>query len=171
MSSKGLKPHRGHKKYILVSLIQAIMWKCHQRSSQHKRPSPTATMSFTPSKPVILGGWGGYLHVNGLPGWNKLHDPMDCSLPGSSTHGIFQARVLEWVAITFSGPEGSGFQTFESGNTSWRRWPRRWGLCPDPRTSPLFFCVQLGCHLEKRLPLLKEKNRIFKISSLLSSSL
>ena len=28
-------------------------------------------------------------------------DPMDCSLPGSSTHGIFQARVLEWVAIAF----------------------------------------------------------------------
>ena len=26
-----------------------------------------------------------------------LCDPMDCSLPGSSTHGIFQARVLEWV--------------------------------------------------------------------------
>ena len=31
-----------------------------------------------------------------------LSDPMDCSLPGSSTHGIFQARVLEWVAIAFS---------------------------------------------------------------------
>ena len=31
-----------------------------------------------------------------------LHDPMDCSLPGSSLHGIFQARVLEWVAIAFS---------------------------------------------------------------------
>ena len=31
-----------------------------------------------------------------------LCDPMDCSLPGSSAHGIFQARVLEWVAIAFS---------------------------------------------------------------------
>ena len=31
-----------------------------------------------------------------------LHDPMDCSLPGSSVHGIFQARVLEWGAIAFS---------------------------------------------------------------------
>jgi len=29
-------------------------------------------------------------------------DPMDCSLPGFSVHGIFQARVLEWVAIAFS---------------------------------------------------------------------
>ena len=32
-----------------------------------------------------------------------LRDPMDCSLPGSSVHGIFQARVLEWGAIAFSG--------------------------------------------------------------------
>ena len=31
-----------------------------------------------------------------------LSDPMDCSLPGSSGHGIFQARVLEWGAIAFS---------------------------------------------------------------------
>ena len=31
-----------------------------------------------------------------------LWDPMDCSLPGFSIHGIFQARVLEWVAIFFS---------------------------------------------------------------------
>ena len=30
-------------------------------------------------------------------------DPMDCSLPGSSVHGIFQARILEWVAVSFSG--------------------------------------------------------------------
>ena len=32
-----------------------------------------------------------------------LRDPMDCSLPGSSVHGIFQAREMEWGAITFSG--------------------------------------------------------------------
>ena len=31
-----------------------------------------------------------------------LRNPMDCSLPGSSVHGVFQARVLEWVAIAFS---------------------------------------------------------------------
>ena len=36
-----------------------------------------------------------------------LSDPMDCSQPGSSVHGIFQARVLEWVAIAFSVLEGS----------------------------------------------------------------
>jgi len=31
-----------------------------------------------------------------------LYNPMDCSLPGSSVHGILQARILEWVAISFS---------------------------------------------------------------------
>ena len=57
-------------------------------------------------------------HWNGLPFPSPMHesenerevtqscltlsDPMDCSLPGSSIHGIFQARVLEWVAIAFS---------------------------------------------------------------------
>ena len=35
-------------------------------------------------------------------------EPMDCSLPGSSVHGICQARVLEWVAIAFSKREYSG---------------------------------------------------------------
>ena len=40
-----------------------------------------------------------------------LFDPMDCSLPGSSVHGILQARVLEWVAIVLS--RGSS-------------WPRDW---------------------------------------------
>ena len=48
-----------------------------------------------------------------MPYWSKwkseviqscltLCDPMDCSLPGSSVHRIFQARVLEWVAVSFS---------------------------------------------------------------------
>ena len=57
-------------------------------------------------------------HWSGLPFPSPMHevkserevaqlcptpsDPMDCSLPGSSVHGIFQARVLEWVAIAFS---------------------------------------------------------------------
>ena len=37
-----------------------------------------------------------------------LSDPIDCSLPGSSIHGIFQAKVLEWVAIAFSGLSAAG---------------------------------------------------------------
>ena len=37
-----------------------------------------------------------------------LCDPMDCSLQGSSIHGVFQARVLEWGAVTFSTSLGRG---------------------------------------------------------------
>ena len=59
------------------------------------------------------GVWGSRGGDRGLEfsKWNEviqlfsciwLCDPMDCSLPGSSVYGIFQARILEWVAISFS---------------------------------------------------------------------
>ena len=54
-----------------------------------------------------------------------LNDPMDCSLPGSSVPGIFQARVLEWGAIAFSMPSvRRGF------NSSWpsSQWPQHFPL-------------------------------------------
>ena len=41
-----------------------------------------------------------------------LSDPMDCSLPGSSVHGIFQARVLEW---------GEVFSTYEQNKTDTKK--------------------------------------------------
>ena len=44
-----------------------------------------------------------------------LCDPMDCSLPGFSVHGILQARILEWVAISLSmGSSGPKDQTHVS---------------------------------------------------------
>ena len=58
-------------------------------------------------------------HWSGLPFPSPMHesevsqscstlsDPMDCSLPGSSVHGIFQARVLEWGATAFSVAESA----------------------------------------------------------------
>ena len=46
-----------------------------------------------------------------------LRDPMDRSLPGSSVHGSFQARVLEWVAIAFSKEEmDEGSQKEQTSN-------------------------------------------------------
>ena len=42
----------------------------------------------------------GCVHTQSHP---ALCDPMDCSLPGSSDHGVFQARILEWVAIHSPG--------------------------------------------------------------------
>ena len=47
-----------------------------------------------------------------------LSDPMDCSLPGSSVHGIFQARVLEWGAIAFS--TSRGYVCSVLGNGGWK---------------------------------------------------
>ena len=56
--------------------------------------------------------WGIFLVVRGVSDLESesevaqscptLCDPMDCSLPGFSAHEIFQARVLKWVAISFS---------------------------------------------------------------------
>ena len=43
-----------------------------------------------------------------------LRDPMDCSLPGSSAHGILQARVLKWGAIVFSKEVVSCFQLLKN---------------------------------------------------------
>ena len=40
---------------------------------------------------------------------------MDCSLPGSSVHGIFQARVLEWGAIAFSEKNGTDGPIYRAG--------------------------------------------------------
>ena len=59
-----------------------------------------------------------------------LSDPMDCSPPGSSVHGIFQARVLEWGAIAF---------TFYQGTTA------------------LFFLSSQVALVVKNLPAIKEK--------------
>ena len=45
-------------------------------------------------------------------------DPMDCSIPGSSVHGIVQARVLEWVAIAFSKHPANRWQRKAGGDQS-----------------------------------------------------
>ena len=48
-----------------------------------------------------------------------LSDPMDCSLLGSSIHGIFQERVLEWGAIAFSVVRSLGSRIWRKGMWSW----------------------------------------------------
>ena len=67
-----------------------------------------------------------------------LSDPMDCSLPGSSVHGIFQARVLEWVAIAFSG--------FRMGAS------HKWGNCCCEVASVMSNSVRLHRRQPTRLP-------------------
>ena len=50
--------------------------------------------------------------------YRTLSDPMDCSLPGSSVHGIFQARVLEWGAIVFIKHRKRDLSTCQGQNLS-----------------------------------------------------
>ena len=59
------------------------------------------------SKKDLTDGWLGQIIIieseSEVTQWClTLCDPVDCSLPGSSIHGILQARILEWVAISFS---------------------------------------------------------------------
>ena len=58
----------------------------------------------------------------------NLSDPMDCSLPGSSIHGIFQAKVLDWGVIAFSA--FSSYIRKESDTTKRLNWTElNWYLC------------------------------------------
>ena len=83
-----------------------------------------------------------------------LSDPMDCSPPASSVHGIFQARVLEWGAIAFSGHQLhvhtnqfceealSIFRTIDEEAAATKKviinktWIPTWKLEPDGNCSP-----------------------------------
>ena len=68
-----------------------------------------------------------------------LCDPMDCSLPGSSIHGIFQTRVLEWVAISFSR-----YETYHQTNGL-----KFFGSSPHALTPPWLVAIQLRESLSK----------------------
>ena len=63
---------------------------------------------------------------------------MDCSLPGSSVHGIFQARVLEWGAIAFSA--NRELCTPNSGLTSQVQ-AGKWTLSKQHAENPLVHCL------------------------------
>ena len=84
--------------------------------SRFSRVRLCATPQTAAHQPPLTLGFSRQEHWSGLPFPSPMHenesevgqscptlrDPMDCSLPGSSIHGIFQARVLEWGAIAFS---------------------------------------------------------------------
>ena len=82
--------------------------------SRFSRVRLCATPQMAAHQPPPPLGFSRQEHWSGLPFPSPMHesevaqscptlsDPMDCSPPGSSVHGIFQARVLEWGAIAFS---------------------------------------------------------------------
>ena len=74
-----------------------------------------------------------------------LSDPMDCSLPGSSIHGIFQARVLEWGAIAFSASLLSLLIKFEMG---WPVFALKRLHTSSPHERPLLLPLYWGLYLK-----------------------
>ena len=75
-----------------------------------------------------------------------LFDPMDCSLPGSSVHGIFQAIVLEWIAISFSrGSSQPRDRTWVSCivDRCFTVWTTREGYLSLKMGCEIFFCLSL----------------------------
>ena len=67
-----------------------------------------------------------------------LSDPMDCSLPGSSVHGIFQARVLEWGAIAFSVHKADGVFSSGASPVTCKLPIQRWWFCVSLESFLLF---------------------------------
>ena len=86
-----------------------LSWKLAD-AARLARESPPGNLPDPGIKPMSLALAGRFLTNELLEvkrsevaqSYLTLCDPMDCSLPSSSVHGIFQARVLEWIAISFS---------------------------------------------------------------------
>ena len=77
-----------------------------------------------------------------------LSNPMDCSLPGSSVHGIFQARVLEWGAIAFSKPQSNheGKKKTHQVNWNWRTVGRIIDQFSSKNVNNIKDQTELNCH-------------------------
>ena len=98
--------------WVAISVSNA--WKCKVKVKSHSRVRLFGTPWTAAYQAPPSLGYSRQEHWSGLPFLSPvresevaqlcltLHDAMDRSLPGSSVHGIFQARVLEWGAIAFS---------------------------------------------------------------------
>ena len=94
-----LNRHRGSGRHIGEHSFSSSGWLLEFLPSQPSLHSSGAITTLPPSLPLMLSNRKGKeSEVSQL--CLTLCDPTDSSLPGSSIHGIFQARVLEWVAIS-----------------------------------------------------------------------
>ena len=122
-------------------LLLLLLLSCFSRVRLCATPQTAAHQA-----PLSLG-FSRQEHWSGLPFPSPMHesenesevtqscptlsDPMDCSLPGSSVHGIFQAKVLEWGAIAFSDTicQLGGKGSREGPNVSERADYKGWKAC------------------------------------------
>ena len=92
------------RSHLYTSNWDVWVWKTGEMSEPEAQRVPPATLR-PQERPPTAGGLGTTSETDGkvrevTQSCPTLCDHMDCSLPGSSAHGIFQARVLEWVAIS-----------------------------------------------------------------------
>ena len=113
----GRSPEREYGNPLQYSCLENPMDRGAWQSTVHRVTKSQTPWSYLACR---CASWGSIKYINQVKGHNvkslqwklglgiwslsclTLCDPMDYSLPGSSVHGIFQARVLEWIAISFS---------------------------------------------------------------------
>ena len=88
-------------------LVRTFSLRCRWPLSHHvlirrQRPCPLHPHLLSESYQVRAPDWWSHMCMLSCFSRVQLHDAMDHGLPGSSVHGILQARILEWVAISFS---------------------------------------------------------------------
>ena len=126
------RPPHSYMRHIL-SLIGAIYLGFPGDSDGKESACNARVLSMIPGSERSSGEWNGHpLQYSCLESEREsevaqscptLCDPMDCSLPGSPTHGIFQARVLEWVAISeYHLVSTEHLLNWLKGQTPVRRW-------------------------------------------------
>ena len=93
---------RARMSTVFVGIMDLQGWGCEliQRRRLWKCIPEETTGMWCFSE--VSGSFYVYMRAQLLQSWPTLWDPMDCNPPGSSVHGILQARILEWVAMSSS---------------------------------------------------------------------
>ena len=90
---------RSYRKLLLLLSLFSRVWLCRQQPTRLPRPWDSPGKNTGVGCHFLLQCMKVKSQSEVTQSCLTFSDPMDCSLPGSSIHGIFQARVLEWGAI------------------------------------------------------------------------
>ena len=125
------------KRYIQLYILQVIFLILSSHFTHFRKAKCTQNMVITLrlySSVFVLSIF--YISYSVTKSCLTLGNPMDCILPGSSVHEIFQARILKRVAISSS--RGSS-RTRDGTYISWVSYTIRWTLPTAPSRKPLLF--------------------------------
>ena len=103
--STSIRDDSGRPSQLHHSLYDQLrpLWQPHGESASASLQSCPLTSSWLCLPSDMLSEWHAqWVTCSGTQSCPTLCDPMDCSPPSSSVHGILQARILKWVAISFS---------------------------------------------------------------------